>query len=888
MKCAIFTLVALALFVLAAEGADNLVANPDMSVDNGIGIPAGWRADIYPPELGGSINVHPTTDGVFALSVHGEKAKYLWQQAGLALLPKGKYALSCDVRTTGSAGAKFCIYVRNKEWNSPKGSIRVFDTKGEWKSFSVTIEANATKQPDKYAIVMECVPGEVKDVCVEMRNLSLVPTGEAEKKVSRSIDPARMKPLPSRIVPIDPLLSRVDAKTGRMGFYWPGADRTGRDSRLVCTLDGDKFVSAPFATNGYASVMLGRMKTGEHRIAIVAQDKHGSTVASNAYRIVAGAWPDPAKVGRRLNNFVTELVNAPLQDRDYEFVRATDGWIWISFDGNAGDAQGFLDGGLDAVVRRRPNERGLETQRFVTSGRHFLSVRGAVGGRLRIHAVGPILCNPVAWGMANCEFNKVGSFKFGRAFARRYGFLTTANTYSGGTKLLADPFSNEAGVYLERGIQLMTSCRLPPQHAVRDTVRGTYDFMRRTLWLGGPPTTIDENNLRAEPRQTVTFSEAAWRIVDEMPGQQINLNYADTSTGAYYNEPRQNVSEIASIVNSGDGRGLLMPELYFPVTPTRAGLTPYLDGTAELVQAAERMVPAAKGKVLLYLASYITLGGWSNYYSPEADCKVQLAEELRTFACDPRFAGCSGVAFGGVGYGEEEYRRWGMMLLRHYALEGGTADLSAQYGFAWNPGFVRNPDFADGLSDWAVASAKEGSLVAETITGYGTGWQGRVGAPRGCGDTVATFVSVADGTNMLSQRLTGLENGAYYSLQFVVCDRTSMEKGIDKANRPKLGLSVRLEGGTEIKELYFNHETMRRPRRVGSNIPTFLHVVRCVFRADSETATLVFADHNADGTALLPVGQRQSLNYIVFRRYFIEKCEDVMDIVAAIRGGEAK
>ena len=64
------------------------------------------------------------------------------------------------------------------------------------------------------------------------------------------------------------------------------------------------------------------------------------------------------------------------------------------------------------------------------------------------------------------------------------------------------------------------------------------------------------------------------------PEQSINLFYADTSTGNYYDCPQISVSEISATVNSGNGTGLLCPELYATVRETPEDLGKYLEAYA--------------------------------------------------------------------------------------------------------------------------------------------------------------------------------------------------------------------------------------------------------------------------------------------------------------------
>ena len=51
----VFALTALLCGIgVSAEMQTNLITNPDMALDDGVGIPAGWGTRIFPAEMGGS------------------------------------------------------------------------------------------------------------------------------------------------------------------------------------------------------------------------------------------------------------------------------------------------------------------------------------------------------------------------------------------------------------------------------------------------------------------------------------------------------------------------------------------------------------------------------------------------------------------------------------------------------------------------------------------------------------------------------------------------------------------------------------------------------------------------------------------------------------------
>lgn len=83
---------------------------------------------------------------------------------------------------------------------------------------------------------------------------------------------------------------------------------------------------------------------------------------------------------------------------------------------------------------------------------------------------------------------------------------------------------------------------------------------------------------------------------------QVNPPSSGTR-GNWFDCPVLSASEIAATVNSGNGTGLLCPELPAPVRETPEQLDEILDAYAKFVTSANEMVPASKGKILMYGAT---------------------------------------------------------------------------------------------------------------------------------------------------------------------------------------------------------------------------------------------------------------------------------------------
>ena len=872
------------------EYRENYIYNGNWTEEDGIGLRRGWST--FSSTGFSSVRTTPIEGGGLDFFVSGCDKYVFYEQFGLHLLPAGKYRLAYEVKTWGLKGAQHHIVLRDGPgrmgWSSDQRSENFPDnTNGEWVRVEKDLTMLAMPQPGDYRLTIMCIPGnrKVAHSHFALRNLSLSALTPETAAGSRPPSADEYPKLTARIVPIDPMLSELDANDARMTFFWPSKPACNvTNCQLTATL-GSKIRTKAFSPDGRVCIDWGAVRPGELPMAVAVHDQQGMLLATNNYpaRVMQRSAVKPN--GRRLNNFVTELVNRPLKDGVVMFERPESGWVWISFDGDVGSPIGYLDDAGTPSVYRRSGERLVETQRFVSAGRHRLRISGAQGGRLRINAVKIVMVKMPRILNDSLSQTYNGIFRYSLPFAFYTGSVSAANT----TYLLdfAHPERTRyidptyLGLAFERGIDYVAGVKLGADDPRRDDATSIEACLTGPLWQLGVPLAIDENLIAETPRRTVNFTETVWNAVCRHPERRINLYYADAPFGRTYNCPEKHVSEIASIVNSGTGTGFLAPELYAPVLPSVEELNDYLDAYAECMASAVRLVPAARGRMVLLPASFNLIGHWCTYTTPSTDVKVHTAEMLRTFAVDPRFSDAGGIGFTGADAGDEEIRRWGIKCLRYYALEGGTEDLAKKHGFRWTPGFVKNEDFASGLSDWTV----DGAVLAEKIDGYGktfqTRLQGRL-THGDVGDAVATFESRDASANKLSQRITGLVPGQYYSAFCCVMERDGLMEA-----RPRLKqchFSIRLEGATETPEL--RYELTRDQRGAlkvakGAQRRAAFHILRYVFKANSSEAMLVLTDRDDDGT-MNAAGTRLSVNSVMVKPYYLEEGEDPLEIARAL------
>lgn len=874
--------VALCLAFCCSALARNLVINPDFSEDDGLGGILGWSHETY---ADGAVRVRRMQGGVASVEFDG-KARSHWHQLPVKLAPKRKYRLKADVRTSGLGCARVQLLVRHwdRNWRADVGTPPFPDnTHGKWHTVEWTGELKRSADTDAYIISIAGTGGSNCTAKVEMRKLSLSPLRNVEGYEDMGLAPGLSRPFVARIVPIDPLLSHVDAESGKMMFYWPGEPKGGiRSCSLTAVLDGGRRIESSLGADGRAELAFGRIEEGRHRIELKVMSADGIALTENSYEITARRKVLDGPKGKRLNNFVVQLVDKPLSDGCLKFFVPERGWVWVSFDG-CNTALGFIDSERTPAVRRRVGERHVEAMRDMEGGWHELKVQGANGGRLRIHAIKTVSTCTWLVNDAPCRFSE-GKHQLSHGFVRR--FLMSMNTVRGAENAIRDPNRREVPYYKERGYAVYDRVSISTDSLLWLQPEEQFQKLTETGWSKGYDISVDEALIDTGRAKHVIFSENVWKMHSKRPAQRVNINWGDADS-RWYDDPKVHTSLLSAIANTGDGRGVSLPEVYAPVLDSPDKIEKWLDVFAKQISAIGEMVPGARNMTQFNASPWVDLGRWSDYPCPETDIKAHYAKMFHAFAVRPEFAANSGIDAGAMFAADEELRRWIARLFRYYAIEGGTENLADLYGYGWNPGFVKNCDFAEGLSGWNAIPAGCNSLKAGYRRGYGSKVQCRKKAPAGTGDRFSEFVATDRGVNVLEQRISKLTLGKMYALIFCVADAEQLER--PKSERDRLAFSARLEGAEEIPGLRFMHTVKSRYKAKGSGKKdgVWLTMYRYVFCAKSEVATLRFMDRADDGVK--PVaGMKQILNYVIFRPYYTETPEEANEIAAIIAGENNK
>lgn len=856
----------------ACASADNLALNPDFACDD-FGKVVGWSLrdaqDVAEPEPGGG------PDGSTALCLDMNRGRQ-FNLSGILLVPGEPYRLSLDVRTKGFPERAVEYMIRNPGWN--RGGPKMFlpgDTGGVWQHVEATGVVQEAREKSYYIgfYLTKPTPG----ASLEIARPSLEPLSEKGRVAKRAA--LADSPIKARIVPIDPLLSDQDAADAAMTWYFGGTlPQPEKTYRLESSLDNGPWIGAPLADNRRVRLSHGTVTPGRHQFAVRLVAKDGSVVRTNAYEATAvrhGLYPE----GRRLNNFVTELLAAPLANGSYRFVNPRKGYVYFDLGVKDPSAEVRLDG-ADLVIKPGCGVRS-EAVRMLAAGEYTLVASGVAqaGLTLRVHAVQPVPHH--GSGLHEVKGN-VKEYLYGRDFYDRflplfYTEVGAARTHA--SKLELPEWAAKNGVSRTSEFGFGPAARTSPEVALaKIRENGAFDE-GLDVWL-------DELGVIHPRADHIVLGETLWRIQRK---NAVNVWWADAIC-AWFTDAPTHTAEISGNINSGEGRGSLYAEVY-PAMKATEELT-YAQETnfIRFANSAAALVPAARRHTVFCFSGYISPEGWNTYPAPEGDYKVFFDHFMHRLATDPDFANAGGIGSGAFQHIDEEQVRFIAKAVRHYALEGRTDSLTERYGWKYAPGHLKNCDFAEGLKDWTVEAAEPGSVVAAEKKDYGFKVQYRREVPRGYGDKLVKLTRSAKGPNKLKQTLSGLKPGAYYILSYHSTD----EQDVDKPGMPcrDFVLRAELKGATVLPKLSFdrrwpedlNDKGFRSGRPEDKDPHPLACQHRYIFRADAPTAELTVSDWADEAHPGAPVGRTRLVNYFMVRPYYVESEQQRADMEAYLEG----
>ena len=866
-------LCAVAVSAFAAIGGEALV-RADFEFDGMTGY-LGWSR-LFCKNGEGTVEPIPGggPGGKPAMRVSGKADRNTFFTTPLTLVEGEPYRLSALVRTKGLVAGKGRMLLADDSWTRTASTGIPADTAGEWKRISATLNAPAAKAASyRFGFeISEFPDGAYLDVCEP----ALKPLSKKAKDGSSSLGNAG--PLIVRIVPVEPLLSEVDADTGYIRFM---ANTSTNGCTIVAKIDGKD---------------PGPIAEGPHEVTVkLVETATGKVRCENTYPFTAKKRKPPVKVGRKLNNFVTEVLNVELKDGIYKFTNPRKGQVFIGFEGCGDRAKAYLSGIREPVITYRRDEP-FETIRTLEPGDYTLKVEGAAGGRLRVHLVKPLSINCNRAAIPHCDVRSAATCLAGWDFYRKcilpscgVARLAVGDRFRW-PKERVDRFFP---YFLSRGKVITGNTGIGPtkhkeladREYVRSRLRGHPQYQ------AGYVLDWDEFGLHASARDLNFAGEEMWELVNERRANAINADFFGV-LGRELKDFSPVVALVSAVVNSGCGTGYLISETYARARPDIADLDKQIDSIIANQRRLAEMVPESARRIIHLLNGFQTIGSWTSHLSPEVDEKVLLDHMVYRMANEPEFADVGGLATTSP-YCSEEILRWEAALLRHYGILGRTDSMAEARGWKYNPGTVKNGDFDEGFAHWTVEPAEAGSVTNITRKGFGSDLQRRVGAAKGMGDSFAVLTRSAKGPNRLIQKVGNLKPGEWYTFEFATADYANVLQPRSAYDRePQLWAEVK---GMPIDERYSGHHFAP----AGANnwklkkISCPFRTSRYVFQATSPEAEVCITDWKGASEPGGPVGRRATLNYISVRPYFkpsgteIDICDD-FDVTAFGAKGDGK
>ena len=789
--------------------------------------------------------------GVPVVRISGSAKSCVFSSEKMNLVPGEPYRLSARVRASGFRAAAGKMKVRGVHMAGPAEVGLPGDTQGTWRLVELKIPALPEARRSEYRLSFELEnpkEGDRFDIC----DPRLEPQSEKAKKRSAPI--GSFAPMVARVVPVEPLMSNVDATTGYMRFR---ANTDTNGCEIVATVDGKP---------------LGPMAEGRHEVTVKLVEKAtGKVRAENVYPFLAKIPKPVPEVGRRLNNFVTEVVNAPLKDGTYAFTNPRRGWVFIGFDKPYPGAEAYLSGLADPVVVFRPGEPS-ETLRHLEPGDYRLTVKGSSGGRLRIHLVKPLVMNGMGIFQSGSEFRDTWDKCFRWDFYRKVALPVTAEFdgrfysvpgYDVGSEKYRE-FLDRMGKRGKRvfGIGSLAASALATRC---DLAKVRQRFCDNVYFKDGLPVSIDENGFHDSMRSLNLVGEASWEMANLLDPRPLYVCWFCMQSFPLA-DWRPVLAPVSATVNTGLGTGYLVSESYLSAKADPKSLEGQIQNLIANQRILSEMMPEAGKRIIHLLSGWNQIGCWTNHHVPQVDEKVMMEEFVNRLANDPAFADVGGLGFSTPACGEE-LMRWVCRLMHHYAVEGRTDSISEANGWRRYPGTVADGDFLKGLAKWTVSAAEQGSVAAESRRGFARHVQQRNSAAHEEGDFFAILTRSAKGPNRLSQTLRNLTPGRLYALEFATSDYADVLKP-GSVDDPDLDLRAEVEGSS-FEDFYTTRIFYGNPAKKGKKATaTRVMGTRLVFRAPAAEAKLTFSDWESEMQPGGAFGRRLTLNYISVNPYF--------------------
>ena len=763
------------------------------------------------------------------------------RQQGMTLVAGETYKLSAWLKTQGFQGRSAGLIVHNSGWLSAVG-ITKFAADSDW-TFQEQTFTLMPSRSNEYGLALYAtnLAGEIHIADVKLEAVSQRARAGSSSQASLIAAP--------RLVPLQPLLNKIPRANPELTFQFFSLPSEQRDALECLVTVGGVAVApqvVPVGKDGSVRIRLTGVGCGDYALSTMIRRRQTQKTLVESVSPISVI--DPPAIDRShvrpLNNLVAEVLNQSVSadpaPQAFPFVNPRDGWVFVAFVSGKPAASLTVKIGDSAPVITAATDR-LEAVRELPAGEHRITVSGNdAEARLVVRSIPEIFDYPPC---ANSHVPENGSY--GWDFMKQH-ILHAVTTLNGGT--LPGGALPEAQA---RGLKWLANCNVDAggdPAELRDRLENTAG-MTQPQYDGF---TCDELFFA---RATIGNYTRALQLLQN-PENRLVYTWivGKPSIRALHTD------FISTCLNASRGRGRLLFEAYCHPPDNERAAAAYLDDMiGETMRRLNAYFPNAATGTGIIFGNFNQIPIISLEHNPAVDFKYFLDLQVNLIANSPDFKDLATTGYWGTYYGDEELVRWSFRLMRHYAVEGHTELLSTRYGFKYNPGFLSNGDFADGLDGWTASPAAEGSLRTQTIAGYGKNSQGRWGGGS-AGDTVCVMTRSADKPNRISQTAQGLEVGKAYCLQFVTAD---LQDVLDQKYNPRrYGIRAELAGAEILADKGFVHIDRRNAGRYqDNNNVAKINLNRILFRATAVTQVVAFDDEQA------APGETLILNFVQLKPY---------------------
>ena len=762
-----------------------------------------------------------------------------FRQYDLELVPGETYRISAWVRTKDFKSRHYGFTVCNNGWFSEQG-IKEFKPTQDWTLMTNEFKAEKSNN-GKYMMIFFAVnfqgEAEIADV-----KLEAVSKGALENSRPPQISTLLQSP---KLIPVAPLLNQIPLDKPELTFRYFGKLPGGTfdDYWFILYFD-DNAALRQQLQRGMNTAKL-PPKAGKHHISVEILPKNAPLpIWKEEFDITIVNIPKVSAAGhRRLNNLVTEILNAELAkdaaEQTFTVSHVRNGWVYFAVkDAQNAPVEVFVDGkqiiGKDSLAN--------EAFRELPAGELKATVKGAAnGGRLVVRSIVDIFNYCPG---ANSYVGENGKYDWSLLYKYVLPAVTTLN---GGSI----PEANRP--WLRRnGYHWLANANTTQIAKGQDLV----DILKKNGGFIAPHydgATCDEQFFsRLSTLQY--YTDGVKQFEKENPSDRLIYTWI-------VGKPAVNAVSfdfISTSVNASKSRGKLLFEIYCRTKETEQQAAAYLrEYAVETIENMKAIYPGVESSTGIIFGNFNQIPILSLAHHPAVDFKYYLDMQLNLVANDPAFANLGATGYWGSYYADRELYRWAFMLLRHYCVEGNTEMLSKQYGFSYTPNHLQNGDFSGKLDPWTAG----GDVRADKSNGFASTSQNRWGGNNGVGDTFAVFKKTADETSTLTQTVRNLIPGQMYCLQFATGDYKDI---VAKRHNPrKYGIEANLGDGAVIDaaQSWLHIDKRQKGRYAHNNNVARINLHHIVFKATKPETTLVFSN-----AAALP-GEELVLNYVMLNPY---------------------